>query len=202
MSSPSQICCLICRSLTMSITRNLKGNWHPKIEDQDLIPGRLKLSKARYVEKLVHLSSYSPGSFTCVDYDLKRRLVDVCLTNFYFLPFFTNQLGFPSLLYRPVSVIHCLTVCLTLQLQHLPILCINSSTNMAKTKPNIDAHTNKSVATNVMFKKVGPEALRQRSRYMKKTTKVSKSNNEYKPRPVAIPENTLAAEFAGKVHLI
>lgn len=73
---------------------------------------------------------------------------------------------------------------------------------MAKTKPNIDAHTKKSVTTNVMFKKVGPEALRQRSRYMKKTTKVSESNNEYKPRHVAIPENTLAAEFAGKVRLI
>ena len=116
--------------------------------------------------------------------------------------FFTNQLGFPSLLYRPVSIVHCLTACLTLQLQHLTILCLNSSTNMAKAKPYIDAGTNKSVATNVMFKKVGSEALRQRSRYIKKTTKVSKSSNEYKPRHVAILENTLAGEFAGKVYLI
>ena len=76
---------------------------------------------------------------------------------------------------------------------------------MAKTKPNIGAYTKKSVATNVIFEKVGPEALRRRSRYMKdkikKTTKFSESDKVYKPRHVAVPENTLAAEFAGNVRL-
>lgn len=173
------------------------------MEDQDLIPGPLKLSKAKYPA----IPTYSPGSFTCVDCDIKegwclpQQLLLSCMPCTRNHPSLVNLLFLPYL-YRPVPVIHCSTVYLTLELQHLTIFGINLATNMAKTKPNIDAHTNKSVATNVLFNNVGPEALHQRSRYMKKAIKVSKSKNEYKPRHAAIPENTLAAEFAGKVHQI
>lgn len=77
---------------------------------------------------------------------------------------------------------------------------------MAKTKRNVEAHAKKSVATNVMFKKDGKEALRQRDPlHMKdaveKSTKASKSNKGHKSKRVVkhIAEHTLAAEFAGRI---
>ena len=80
---------------------------------------------------------------------------------------------------------------------------------MAKTKPSSKAHAKKSVATNAIFKTAGKKALRQeKSSHTKdaieKPTKASKSSKEYKSKHTTkhIPEHPLAAEFAGKIHLI
>ena len=73
---------------------------------------------------------------------------------------------------------------------------------MAKTKPDVQLQSKKSVPTHAMFKKAGIESLRQEKTAQKKyatekSTKAAKSTKKRKAKQ--LPEHPLAAAFSGTV---